>query len=369
MKFLFPKFMAILGILLISSSFQNIYSQSKKTNYDVTPAMARKIGYYCEYNQRALSLFAMANPEQVQNRSDRASRLLSELDKHLDCAENFILTLYYNYGIEMSYFALKDAGFTIKETDIAESIWAKEKAKQDKIREEKEIEKRKTELAKEKNIFDLATHGGNFGFHALTVLPEITIDADDLARIIDLWKAEQLIDWGTWIDCSFNCIISKDGVLSLASPEDSDTFNSTQKLLFDYLIHNAIVQNPASITFKQLDTTVIVNSKVTIKFEQETRKLKNSIQFKAKKDKKSQKWKIINDVELRTQLNVTSKNNAEAIYYDIEGFLYSNPYFKGIEKGTYSVRADILANEIKYLIEGKVQERGHLPYSFEFEHK
>ncbi|WP_026627039.1 hypothetical protein [Dysgonomonas capnocytophagoides] len=369
MKILFPKFMAILGMLLICSYFQNVYSQSKKTNYDVTSVMARKIGYYCQYNQRALSLFAMANPEQVQNRRDRASRLIRELEKHLDCAENFILTLYYNYGVEMSYFALKDAGFTIKETDIAESIWAKDSEKQDKIREKKEIVKRKAELSKEKDIFDLATHGEYFGFHALTVLPEITIDAADLARTIDFWKIEQLIDWGTLIDCSFNCVISKDGVLSLASPVDSETFNSTQKLLFDYLINNAIIQNPASITFKQLNTTVKVNSKATIRFEQEARRLKNSIQFKVKKDKKSERWKIINDVELRIQLNRVSKNDAEAIYYDIEGLLYNNPYFKAIEKGTYSVKAEILANEIKYLIEGKEQERGQLSYTFEFESK
>lgn len=250
--------MAIVGILFISSSFQNVYSQSKKANYDITPVMARKIGYYYQYNQRALSLFAMANPEQVQNRSDRASRLLSELEKHLDCAENFIITLYYNYGVEMSYFALKDAGFTIKETDIAESIWTKEKEKQDKIREEKELEKRKAELSKEKDIFDLATHGGYFSFHALTVSPEIAIDAEDLVRSIALWKSEELISWETSIDCSFDCIISKEGTLSLASPEDENISNPTRKILSDYLIHNAIVQNPASITFKQLDTTVIV---------------------------------------------------------------------------------------------------------------
>lgn len=368
MKFVSLKNLVII-ILLISSSSQNIYAQSKKSAQDVTPVMARKIGYYCQYNQRALSLFAMANPEQVQNRNDRASRLLSELEKHLDCAENFILTLYYNYGIEMSYFALKDAGFTIKETDIAESIWAREKEKQNKIREEKEIEKRKNELAKENDIFNLATHGGYFGFHALTTLPEITIDVDDLARSIDLWKNEESIPWGGLIDCSFNCVISKDGVLSLAFPEDAGNFNSTQKILFDYLTNNAIVQNPASITFARLDTTVAVNSKATIKFEQEASRLRNSIQFRAKKDKKSQKWKIINEIELRTQLNIMAKNNAEAIYYDIEGFLYNNPYFKAIEKGTYTIKAEVLYNEIKYLIEGKVQGRGHLPYSFEFECK
>lgn len=359
--------------VLFSLTFsQTLFGQNKneKEKTSVTPEMARKIGYHCQYNQRGLAFFANANNI---NFSHEADKIVRSLDKHLGYAEKFLLALYYSYGIEKGYWALKDMGFAIKEIDIAESIWAKEKEKQDKIREENEIEKRKAELSKEKDIFDLATHGGYFGFHALTVPPEITIDANDLARSIDLWKNEGLISWETSIDCSFDCVISKEGILSLARPEDEDNFNSIRKLLSDYLIHNAIVQNPASIMFKQLDTTVIVNSKATIRFKQEARRLKNSIQFKAKKDKKSQRWKIINDVELRTQLNMASKNNAEdyaeAIYYDIEGFLYSNPYFKGIEKGAYSVKADILANEIKYLIEGKVQERGDLPYSFEFECK
>lgn len=119
----------------------------------VTTAMAKKIGYYCRYNQRALSLFAVANFQQVQNRTNYAHRLLRELDQHLDCAENFIVTLYYNYGVEMAYFALKDAGFTIKETDVAEAIWKKEKEKQDKIAKEQEVKKQaEKELALQKRI-------------------------------------------------------------------------------------------------------------------------------------------------------------------------------------------------------------------------
>lgn len=126
MKFRFPKFMAILGILLISSFFQNGYSQSKKTNYDVTPEMARKIGYHCQYSQRGLAFFANANNI---NFSHEADKIVRTLDKHLDYAENFLLALYGSYGIEKGYWALKDMGFAIKEIDIAESIWAKENEK------------------------------------------------------------------------------------------------------------------------------------------------------------------------------------------------------------------------------------------------
>ena len=70
-----------------------------------------------------LSLFASANAEVVQNRRDVADRILAKLNNHLDYAENFILDLYYNYGTEMAYFALKNAGFTIQEHDTADAIW------------------------------------------------------------------------------------------------------------------------------------------------------------------------------------------------------------------------------------------------------
>ena len=72
-----------------------------------------------------LSLFASANAEVVQNRRDVADRILAKLNNHLDYAENFILDLYYNYGTEMAYFALKNAGFTIQEHDTAVAIWKK----------------------------------------------------------------------------------------------------------------------------------------------------------------------------------------------------------------------------------------------------
>ena len=133
------KVLLLTATFLLSFTMGTITAQTTKGQKSpVTTVMAKKIGFYCQYNQRALSLFAVANPQQVRNRTDLAHRLLETLDKHLDCAENFIVTLYYNYGVEMAYFALKDAGFTIKETDIAETIFKKEKEKQDKITQEQE---------------------------------------------------------------------------------------------------------------------------------------------------------------------------------------------------------------------------------------
>lgn len=114
---------------LFSLTFsQALFSQNKneKEKTSVTPEMARKIGYHCQYSQRGLAFFANANNI---NFSHEADKIVRSLDKHLDYAENFLLALYAGYGIEKGYWALKDMGFAIKEIDIAESIWAKENEK------------------------------------------------------------------------------------------------------------------------------------------------------------------------------------------------------------------------------------------------
>ena len=58
---------------LLSFTMGTITAQTTKGQKSpVTTVMAKKIGFYCQYNQRALSLFAVANPQQVRNRTDLA---------------------------------------------------------------------------------------------------------------------------------------------------------------------------------------------------------------------------------------------------------------------------------------------------------
>lgn len=115
MKSMFPKNITIVVIMLLSLSFQSVYSQTKKNQQSfVTTDMARKISYSCQYNERMRWFFANANNI---NFSDEADRILRTLDKHLDYAEKYLIALYYNYGTRMGYFALKNMGFTIKETE------------------------------------------------------------------------------------------------------------------------------------------------------------------------------------------------------------------------------------------------------------
>lgn len=328
--------------------------------------MAKKIGMCCRNNPRMLSLFASANAEIVQNRRDVADRILAKLDNHLDYAENFILDLYYNYGTEMAYFALKNAGFTIQEHDTADAIWKKAQEKQKQIEQKRQQEKEEVELVKEQDTFDLAINGGVFAFHALSNKPEITLDMAEMARCIDIFRIDKHIAWNENIDYTFNCIISKDKTLELILPEDSITFTSTQKVLWEYIKSNTIVQNHATIQFSQLDTTLIVSAKANLRITQKSTRYRTIIEFNASKDKKTKKWNITNPDELKRKLNNIDRDNAESMYYDIEGSLYYNPYLESFEKGKYLIKAVIVENRLEYYVENELQEEASMSFSFEF---
>lgn len=328
--------------------------------------MAKKIGLYCKANPRMLSLFSMSNPKVVQNRRDIADRILSELDKHLDYAENFIVDLYYNYGTEMSYFALKNAGFTIKEHDIADAVWAKAQEKSKQLEQARQAEQAKKELAKEKEAFELANQGGIFSFDRLTEKPEITLDMADMSRFIDGLRIDTLITWNDKIDCSFICTVTKDKKFELFAPQDSTSFSPTNKLIWQYIADNIIVQNPAKIRFERLDTTLVVPAKVNLRINQESKLYRSGISFNATKDKKANRWIITSSEELKQSLNRIDKMNAQAIYMDIESDLYYNPYFTQFDKGKYLIKAEIVENELQYFINGKSQEEASMGYSFDF---
>ena len=71
-------------------------------------------------------------------------------------------------------------------------------------------------------------------------------------------------------------------------PEDSITFTSTQKVLWEYIKSNAIVQNHATLQFNQLDTTLIVSAKANLRItqnRQDTGQLSNSMLPKTKRRK------------------------------------------------------------------------------------
>lgn len=357
------KFLTIL-LLLITPMF--IYGQTKNKS-ELSATMAKKISYYCQYNKRALSLFKIANSDIIQYRNDLAFRLLDNLEKRIDCAENFIITLYYNYGVEMSYFALKDAGFTVREIDIAESIWNKENAKQRKIESEKEIEKSRQAVLNERKLLKSATIGESFDYYSLSEKPDIFLNLNNLIKNFTIRDNLLYIGDLKWEDCFFECAISKDGSISLLIQNNLSAFSEVKRNTYEYLINNSKVVKLPSIKLNHLDTTIAVSTKVEFGFKHEPYLIGNSIEFQAKKNKKTNRWEILSENYLMDRLKKISEYNSRKIYNGIEYLLQTNPYFTSIANGTYKIKIDVLENQLIYSVNEDIKEVCLLPFSFDFE--
>ena len=225
MKCIFPKNASIIVIMLFSLSFQSVYSQTKKNQQSfVTTAMAKKISYSCQYNERMQWFFANAN--QI-NFSDEADRILRTLDKHLDYAEKYLVALYYNYGMRMGYYALKDMGFTIQETEKVEAVWKEEEAKQQASAEKKRQEK-------EQALIKRIEAGDIFTKDMLSVQPNIEIDIAEMAT------SSVINNKNEYFDYNYRCIIDKEGKLSLANLSDTLGYSVMQtRLGMDKAPHKA----------------------------------------------------------------------------------------------------------------------------------
>lgn len=347
-------------ILLLTMTFLLLLSvgiitaqTTKGQKSPVTTTMAKKIASYCQYNQRALSLFAVANPQQIQNRTDLAHRLLKTLDKHLDCAENFIITLYYNYGVEMAYFALKDAGFTIKETDIAETIWEEEKEKQDKIAKEQEVKKK---IEREQTLLKRIEANDIFAAKSLYVQPDIEIDIANMAT------STVLNDKDEYMDYDYDCIISKDGKLSLKNPSDTLNYSMIQKFIYHYIADDNIDLGGYNAGCIEIDgKEVPVNSYINIQFREERYKHRGYLELTIKKNKKTGRWEFANDTS--DKLHNWAKEDAERMRYDLEAAIYSCPTLN-VLKGTLQLKIEVYRRVLKSNISDEID----LSYYFDMKY-
>lgn len=291
----------VFAIILYSS---NLPAQTKNQGQDViTTTMAKKISYSCKHNRNMLSLFANANNIAFHSEADK---ILVSLDKHLDYARKFVIVLYSSYGIEQSYFTLKDAGFTIPEIDRAEAIWAKEENRRDIV-----IQKQKKE--KEQSLLKRIEANELFAEKELSIKSEIEIDLNNLISYPAFeYKAEECIDF------YYRFILDKEGKLSLLNPSDTLSYSTTEKFIYDYLTKYDIGGNtysPAYITIDNKDIPVISYANIIFK---EYRIEKNEITVLAKKDKKINRWTY--DTDFNTKLN-RATSEPEVLLLDLENIL------------------------------------------------
>ena len=304
-------------------------------------------------------------------RTAQADRIIMNLDKHLDYAENFIIGLYYSYGVEMSYFTLKDAKFTIQEIDKAEAIW-KKKAKEQEIAakkkaEQQEIAAREKAKQRERDILTRTRNNELFASSELTKIAKIAINVEDLAAYINAWHTKGIQNREILVECSFDFIVSKNKELSLKNPSEMLSFSESEQLIYQY-IKNISKENiqPAIIELKYTGETFSVNSVINVRFNENT--YVNRKEMYIEKNRKTKQWEIKtianNGADRQKRLR---ENEADADFYmEFQKLLYSNPSFTSIKKGIYTTYFELSDHRIECTMDKKIIGEGKLGYSFKF---
>lgn len=155
-------------------------------------------------------------------------KTINTLDKHLNCAEKFLLAIYYRYGMEMGYGVLKNMGFTIDEINAVQTEWKKDDERTAALAEQRRKEK-------EQRYMKLIEENGVFTQEQLSVKPKISIDLTSISWLFsDNPNSEPLNYW-------FHCIVSKDGYVSLQDESDTLSYTDTEKL-YTIIISKAIMR-------------------------------------------------------------------------------------------------------------------------------
>ena len=274
--------MLLVATLLLSLSVaETVTAQSagQRKSY-VTSSMARKITYFCQYEDLAMAIFADANKIVSGVELDKT---INTLDKHLNCAEKFLLAIYYRYGMEMGYGVLKNMGFTIDEINAVQTEWKKDDERTAALAEQRRKEK-------EQRYMKLIEENGVFTQEQLSVKPKISIDLTSISWLFsDNPNSEPLNYW-------FHCIVSKDGYVSLQDESDTLSYTDTEKTIYNNYIkgYNAFEVGKVEIENKQ----VPVNSKVIIDIEEVRKRdvigaFNSELTFEIRKDKRLNSWFVV----------------------------------------------------------------------------
>lgn len=300
--------MTVTLLLVLSAGKSTAQTIGQGKEPFATVSMAKKIGNYCLRNQQAFALFATANEQQVQRREDLASRLLENLDEHLDCAESFLFTLYWNYGVEMSYHYLKRVGFTIKEIDIAENAWKKEQERLDASIKEKE------ELAMQKRLEQ------NDIFTKKELESSARINWQGIESIYDNQVAI-LFEYGNAASAKCQICVDKDGTLVT----DGDGYNFFTEYVLRKLQKNKHI--PAKIKFK--GNALPVKSQVVLQYKSIT----NPYSFPVRKSKNG--W-------LLKEKGMNVSDREKSLMRQLMSTIANEKDLSELKNKTYTVKAKII---------------------------
>lgn len=318
------------------------FAQNSVTKSYVTEEMAEKISYQCQYNERMNWLFATANDF---NFSHEADKVLRTLNKHLDCAERFLIAIYRQYGMKMGYYALKDMGFTIEETEKVEAVWKKEEDRLNALAEQRRKEKEQKTLKRiEANSI--------FVSEQLSTQPRVMIDAYNMATFQIYNDREEQMNY------TFNCIVSKDGKLTLAHPSDTLNYSTVQKFIYHYIADNNMDFGGYKAGTIRIDgKDYPVNSYMTIQFKEKSWPVNRYgyISITIKKNKKTGSWEIQPD----ESDNLYCKDCGQPLNTDLDNAIYDCPELQNM-KGKVRLRVEIYERRLSSNISEEIQ----LPHFF-----
>ncbi len=333
--------------LLLSILAGTIHAQAPKRYQSyITHSMAKKISYHCQYNNRGASLFARTNNINSQRNLDI---ILYDLDKHLDYAERFLLEVYYNYGMEMGYSALKYIGFTMDEIKVIEAVWNKEEKKQNEIAEQNR-KKKEQALLKRIEVNDIFTKD------ILSVQPEIKIDIANMATYTIFNDKDEYMNY------EYDCIISKEGKLSLVNPTDTLNYSAIQKFIYHYIVNQNIDYGGYKAGCIEIaGKNIPVNSYINIKFKEQRYEHNGYLDITIKKNKKTSQWEI--QPYSSTDLQHWICKEPDRLKCDLEEAIYNCPLLQEM-KGKVQLKIYVHERKLSSNISDEIELSHYFDISY-----
>lgn len=299
----------------------------------VTPQMARKVAYLVGHNMGMIrGIFQDANKISSIRQTDK---IISEIDQHYDCIENFCVSLIDMYGTgDGGYLAFKDCGFTSQEFDIALKIYSnKQKERRKAIEDTK-----KKAAAEEQIIYDNYIQTGKLDNMSRMKLKysreKFKANTAALAHYIDTVIGYK----GKPIDIEY--IISVNDKGQLEKPNNTDKLFEKVEL---------ILLSPPKFEFKNLDKTIIMPTKYKFRIVENRRTAFKELPIKIEWDKREKVWYFSDQSDIIDKIGSTD-------FYAVRNTLLMtiNNFFRYLDdkkkKHTISVTA-IIDGSIKCYID------------------
>ena len=269
---------AVLLLCICSVSF----AQGNKSL--VTPQMAKKTANIVGNNMGMVrGIFQDANKINSIRMTDE---IVAEIEKHLDCVENFCIALIQMYGTgDSGYLAFKDCGFTLQEFKIAEQIY------ENKRKEGKRIaaETKKKEVEREQALYDKWAQEGTpsniteiVGYKP----SEFRMKSSELAKYIDF----ELGFRQPFIDNEYTIETDKNGKMTI-TPNDK----LIEKGMFT-------LYSASSYDFTNLNKKLFIPSKNTMRIVEERQLAFSDKQVKIEWEKNQNGWVLSNPSEFEKEI-------------------------------------------------------------------